>query len=120
MKSKIVLSLCLFFFITSAIARNQLLMDTVETYDLDTNAAISLENINGDIKVTSWNSSEVELTYRIYGRSKKALDRVEVIIDEESDRLRVETKHHDSNGWGGNDDNATVEFELRVHRNSQW
>jgi DUF4097 and DUF4098 domain-containing protein YvlB len=113
MRSKF-LGLCLALFAGTVMARGDVLEQVVESYPLDEGGSISLENVNGSVTVDAWEGNEVRLEYRIIGNSEKALDRVEVRINSDSAELRVETHYSKNKSWFGDNDGASVEYELQV------
>ncbi|MEM9533632.1 MAG: DUF4097 family beta strand repeat-containing protein [Pseudomonadota bacterium] len=95
-------------------ASGKTLKDFAETYPLESGGSISLENINGDIELSSWDRDEVEVRYRVTGDSEKALDRVKVKINADAAHLRIDTVHSKSKSWWGSGNSASVHYELIV------
>lgn len=89
------------------------------SYDVDPGARISLENINGDIRV-SGGGDRVHVIARKKAGKQEYLDELKVIVDASANYLRIETRHPKSNGgwfsWGG-DSSGSVAYELTVPSN---
>jgi DUF4097 and DUF4098 domain-containing protein YvlB len=86
--------------------------DSTETVALDDGGRISLENINGDVEVVAWDRSEVEVRYRLRGKSEESLERVDVIVEKTNDHVSIGTEYKQ----GRYNDAASVDFTLRVPR----
>ncbi len=113
---------------TAATARKQV----KETFPLVLGGEISLENVNGRIKISSWDKESVELSAQISvkhasrRRAEEFLEEVELDINRGRDFLDIEVSHPRSRGgegffsslfswlFGGGKPNLTVNFTLRV------
>jgi DUF4097 and DUF4098 domain-containing protein YvlB len=108
--------------LTSAVA----IADVKETedfsFEVSPGARISLENINGDIRIESGRAGMVEVTAYKKAGEQEYLDDLEVIVNADSDYIRIETKHPKSEGgwfkWGG-DGSGSVSYELTVPADSR-
>lgn len=92
--------------------------DTQEwSFDVDTGARVSLENVNGDIRVTAGPAGQVAVNARKKAGSQEYLDGLEIVIDAERDYVRIETRHPKSDGgwfnWGKNG-SGSVAYTLSV------
>lgn len=85
------------------------------TYALDSNGRVSLENINGDVHVTTWNRNEVKVDAVKHAPDQERLEAIEINIDSDPGALRIKTKyhHHFNNNPGG------VTYRLTVPRNAR-
>lgn len=83
------------------------------THPLGSQGRISLENINGNVTIESWQRNEVEIRWTISAESQHGLDRVEVQIDTRSESVSIDTDYsRQKSKWRG--DSASVEFWLKV------
>lgn len=103
------------------IATNSMAVEATETkefsktYDFDAKGKISIENINGDIKVTGWDRDEISLEYTITADSEKDLERVDVDINASGSHFEVEVDFAKSKGWfSWSSGSGEVDFELKV------
>jgi hypothetical protein len=78
------------------------------SYTLNPGATVSLANISGDIKISSWGSSQAELTAVKTGPADQ-LDDVEISIDAQQSRLNIRTVYpkHSNN-------RVSVRYDLKV------
>ncbi len=88
------------------------------SFELSEGGRISLENINGDVEVTGTSGSLVEITARKKAGSEEYLAGIEIMIENSSDHVRIETKHPNSGikgmfNWGA-DSSGSVQYTLRV------
>jgi DUF4097 and DUF4098 domain-containing protein YvlB len=54
-------------------------------------AELKIQNITGDIEITSWEKDIVEVTYIKKAKTKSLLEDIEVTIEQHADRLSIET-----------------------------
>lgn len=103
------------------LASASLIADMKETeefsFEVNPGARLSLENINGSIEISGVSGSTVDIIARKKAGKQEYLDELRVVIDADSDYLRIETRHPDSKGgwfkWG-NDSSGSVSYELTV------
>ena len=61
-----------------------------QTYALTADGRIELDNINGDVHISSWDRNEVKVDAVKYADSKERLDEAKIEIDSSNDRSRFE------------------------------
>jgi Flp pilus assembly secretin CpaC len=87
------------------------------TFEVNPGARISVENVNGDIRVTGGSGDTVHVMAYKKAGSQEYMDKLKVIVDASADHVRIETDHPDSKGgwfnWG-NDNSGSVAYELTV------
>jgi DUF4097 and DUF4098 domain-containing protein YvlB len=85
------------------------------TYALAADGRVSLENVNGNVHVTSWSRNAVKVDAIKRASSKDRLEAIEIKIDSDPDAIRIKTKYHrqfDNNPGG-------VEYTLTVPRGAR-
>lgn len=90
-----------------------------QTYAIAPEGRLELDNINGDVHISTWDRSEVKVDAVKYADSKERLDEVRIEINSGKDRLSIRTKYPDHNHtftWGSHDNPAGVEYTLTVPR----
>lgn len=91
-----------------------------QSYPLTATGRVSLDNVNGNVRITTWDRAEVKLDAVKRAKSEADLKAVEIVIDAKPDRVRVETKHPRQTGWFGRKGNSTsVEYTLTVPRSAR-
>jgi DUF4097 and DUF4098 domain-containing protein YvlB len=100
--------------------RGSLTEEFHQTYAISPEGRIALENINGDVHISSWDRNEVKVDAVKYADSRERLEEVRIEVDSGKDYLSIQTKYpeHDHNS-GFHERAATVEYTLTVPRTSQ-
>ena len=112
----------LFAFAVSARAserRGALTEEFHQTYTLTPDGRVELENINGDVHISSWDRNEVKVDAVKYADTKEQLDEAKIEIDSGKDYLSIRTKYRDHDqtfNWGSHNHPAGVEYTLTVPR----
>ncbi len=101
--------------------------DFEEVYDFDSGGDVVVRAVNGGIEVSSWSRDKVEIKAEIkvkagsHGRAEDLLEEVEIVVDYDSDRIRVEAdypKHWGRKGffnWGfGSNAGVWVRYWIKV------
>lgn len=112
-------SLALFFALTVS-AGAAVEEPSSQTFPLADGGRLSLENVNGDVKIEAWDGAEVKVEYTKRGDDQGALDRMKVEIDATPNRIDIETHYKKSDsrfGWGNNA--GEVNFEIWVPRTAR-
>src|SRR6478735_3081630 len=89
------------------------------TYPITADGRIELDNINGDVQISSWDRNEVKLDAVKYADTKERLEEAKIEVDAGKDYLSVRTKYPDHNNtwnWGSHNNPASVEYTLTVPR----
>lgn len=93
-----------------------------QTYAITSDGRIELDNINGDVHISSWDRNEVKVDAVKYADTKERLDEAKIEVDAEKDSLSIRTKYpnHDHNwNWGSHNNPASVEYTLTVPRSAR-
>lgn len=93
-----------------------------QTYPLTPDGRIELDNINGDVHISSWDQNQVKVDAVKYADTKERLDEAKIEIDSRTDALSIRTKYpeHDHNwNWGSHNNPASVEYTLTVPRTAR-
>ncbi len=113
----IVAALPLLLASSTALAASELREELHKTFPLAAEGRVSLDNVNGPIRITAWDKGEVKLDAVKRAYSQERLDEVEIKIDADKDAVRIRTKYPSSNrkwGWRRKDQQASVEYTLSV------
>jgi len=93
-----------------------------QTYALSADGRIELDNINGDVHISSWDRNEVKVDAVKYAGTKERLEEAKIEVDSSKDSLSLRTKYrdHDLNfNWGSHNNPAGVEYTLTVPRTAR-
>jgi hypothetical protein len=105
-----------FLLISAAVAADVTKTEEM-SFEVNDGARISLENINGDIRVTGGSGKTVHVVADKKADTQEYLDKLEIAVDADSDYIRIETKHPKSGDrwfkWG-HSDGGSVSYRLTV------
>src|SRR5215472_16154137 len=90
-----------------------------QTYTINADGRVELDNINGPVHVSSWDRNEIKVDAVKYADTKERLDEAKIEVDSGKDYLSIQTKYpeHDHNwNWGSHNNPASVEYTLTVPR----
>jgi DUF4097 and DUF4098 domain-containing protein YvlB len=93
-----------------------------QTYALTAGGRVELDNINGDVHISSWDRNEVKVDAVKYADTKERLDEAKIEIDSRNDSISIRTKYPDHNNtwnWGSHNNPAGVEYTLTVPRGAR-
>lgn len=90
-----------------------------QTYPLKSGGVFSIDNINGDVTIESWDRAEVSVEALTTARSQEGLDRVEIRVKASEDRVSIDTHYDEKRGWSWNNDGGDVDYTVKVPRNAE-
>jgi DUF4097 and DUF4098 domain-containing protein YvlB len=96
-----------------------------QTFTLTPNGRVSLENINGGVKVTGWDRNEVKVDAVKRAYTKERLDETRIDVNADQDSVHIRTQyperssHFSKDKDSGHDSFATVEYVLTIPRNAR-
>jgi DUF4097 and DUF4098 domain-containing protein YvlB len=102
--------------------RGSLTEEFHQTYALTADGRIELDNINGDVHISTWDQNQVKVDAVKYAETKEGLDDAKIEIDSGKEYLSIRTKYreHDQTfNWGSHHNSASVEYTLTVPRTAR-
>ena len=87
-----------------------------QTYAITPDGRVELDNINGGLKVSTWDRNEVKVDAVKYADTKEKLDDLKIEIDSGKDYLSIRTKFKEHDRWGSHNNPGGVEYTLTVPR----
>ncbi len=90
-----------------------------QTYTLNPGGRISLKNINGWVKISSWNRNEVKVDALKYAGKRERLAEAKIEVESSPDSVSINTRYTDNDQLVFNSDDwvdnpATVDYTLTV------
>ncbi len=86
-----------------------------QTYAITPDGRIELDNINGDVHISSWDQNQVKVDAVKYADDKEALDEAKIEVDSGKEYLSIRTRYPEhEHSWHRN--SAGVEYTLTVPR----
>ncbi len=99
--------------LTAAVASAKVSDKFTQTYPLDANGSLHLENVNGSVEIVAWDKPEVALEAEKVARSQEGLDRMHLKIEVTARHLHIKTEYEKK--WKFWDNmNAQVHYKLKV------
>lgn len=94
-------------------SRAQVREEFHKTYPLTVAGRLSVDNVNGPVRITAWERNEVKVDAVKRGRSQGALDDARIIVDARADAIEIRTRYPEHSH-----DAASVEYTLIVPRHA--
>lgn len=86
-----------------------------QTYNITAGGRVELDNINGDVHISSWDQNQVKVDAVKYADDKEELDEAKIEVDASKDYVSIRTKYPEhQHNWHHN--SANVEYTLTVPR----
>mgnify|MGYP000358966132 CR=1 FL=1 len=77
--------------------------DKVEqSFDVEASSQFSLDNINGKVEISSWAEQVIKVEATIRADNQDELDRVKVKMQQNGQKVSVETDYEENSSWGHN------------------
>ena len=93
-----------------------------QTYALNPDGRVELDNINGAVHISSWDRNEVKVDAVKYAGTKERLEEAKIEIESGKEYLEIRTKypdHQNNFNWGSRNNPAGIEYTLTVPRNAR-
>jgi DUF4097 and DUF4098 domain-containing protein YvlB len=88
-----------------------------QTYALSPDGRVELDNINGDVHISTWDRNEVKVDAIKSADLKERLDEAKIEVDSGKDYISIRTRYPDHEHtftWGSHNNPASVEYTLTV------
>lgn len=85
-----------------------------ETFPLETTGRLSVENINGWVRITTWDRNEVKIDAVKSASSPERLEDLVIHMSADDDHVRVEARFEREHNKFHNGDETRVDFEIKV------
>jgi DUF4097 and DUF4098 domain-containing protein YvlB len=119
-RSSALLSLCVVFVLGFAAHasdhRGTFTEEFHQTYAVTADGRVELENINGDVHISTWDQNQVKVDAVKYADSKDQLAEAHIEVDSGKDYVAIRTRYSDHDHWGMHNNPASVEYTLTVPR----
>jgi len=88
-----------------------------QTYPLAAAGRVSLANVNGSVRVSTWDKNEVKVDAVKTARSQEALKEAEIVVEARPDAVEIRTKYTEHPRR--DDEAANVDYTLTVPRGAR-
>src|ERR1700691_6493545 len=93
-----------------------------QTYALSPDGRVELDNINGDVHISTWDQNDVKVDAVKSAGSKERLDEPRIEVNAAKDHVSIRTKYRDHDNtfnWGSHNNPPSVEYTLTVPRSAR-
>ncbi len=90
-----------------------------QTLPLGPQGSVHLENVNGNVHISTWDRDEVKIDAVKHAKKREHLDEVKIDIDAKADRVGIKTKYPDSKLFHKNNNSVSVDYTLTVPKQSR-
>ena len=103
------------------LAKDQLREEFRQTYSLAADGRLMLDNVNGEIRITTWDRAEVKMEAVKKADSQEHLDAVQIEVESNADRLQIKTRYPNTKPGEPREQNpsASVDYTLTVPRQAR-
>src|SRR5262245_42871383 len=77
-------------------AANEVREEFHQTYPLNKQGRVHLENVNGNVHIVTWDREEIKVDAVKHAKKQEHLDEVKIEVDAKADRIRIKTKYPDA------------------------
>ena len=103
----------------AAFAANELREEFHQTYPLNKQGKIHLENVNGNIHIVTWDREEIKVDAVKRAKKQEQLDEVKIEVDAKADRIGIKTKYPDSKPRRNKNNSTSVDYTFSVPKQSR-
>ena len=121
LSEKVAVILLVLFFVAAWGLAGELYEEVFDqSYSLAAGGAVSLDNVNGDVSIESWDRDEVLVHAVKKASTPELLEQLRVEVESDGNDVRVRTEYPSSRGWDEDgkhhDRHMSVEYSLTVPR----
>ena len=103
----------------AAFAAEEVCEEFHQTYPLNQQGRVQLENVNGNVHIATWDREEIKVDAIKHAKKQEHLDEVKIDVDTKADRIRIKTKYPDAKAKRNKNNSTSVEYTLTVPRQSR-
>lgn len=90
-----------------------------QTYPLEAQGRVELENVNGNVRIVTWDRQEIQVDAVKHARKQADLDAAKIDVEPRADRIRIRTKYPEGRNRKNHKTDASVDYTLTVPRQSR-
>ena len=103
----------------AAFAAEEVREEFHQTYPLNKQGRVQLENVNGNVQIATWDREEIRVDAIKHAKKQEHLDEVKIDVDTQADRIRIKTKYPEAKTKRNKDNSTSVDYTLTVPRQSR-
>jgi DUF4097 and DUF4098 domain-containing protein YvlB len=89
-----------------------------QTHPLNQQGHVHLENVNGNVRIVTWDRDEIKVDAIKRAKKQEHLDEVKIELEAKPDRISIKTKYPDSKTRRNKNNSTSVDYTLTVPRQS--
>ncbi|MBU6400044.1 MAG: DUF4097 family beta strand repeat protein [Verrucomicrobia bacterium] len=101
------------------VARGEVREEFHHSYPLGAQGRVQLENVNGDVRVVTWDRVEIKVDAIKRAKKQEHLEEVKIQVDSDPDRIHIKTKYPDSKTRRNKNNSTSVDYTLTVPKQSR-
>ena len=102
----------------AAFAAEEVREEFHQTYPLNKQGRVQLENVNGNVHIATWDREEIKVDAIKHAKKQEHLDEVKIDVDAKADRIRIKTKYPDAKTKRHKNNSASVDYTVTVPKQS--
>src|SRR2546429_93411 len=103
----------------AAFAAEEVREEFHQTYPLNKQGRIHLENVNGNVHIVTWDREEIKVDAIKHAKKQEHLDEVKIDVDAKADRIRIKTKYPEAKTKRNKNNSTSVDYTLTVPKQSR-
>ena len=103
----------------AAFAAEEVREEFHQSYPLNQQGRVHLENVNGNVHIATWDREEIKVDAVKHAKKQEHLDEVKIDVDAKADRIRIKTKYPDAKTKRNKNNSTSVDYTLTVPRQSR-
>src|SRR5437588_11631860 len=103
----------------AAFAAEEVREEFHQTYPLNKQGRVHLENVNGNVHIVTWDREEIKVDAVKHAKKQEHLDEVKIDVAAKADRIRIKTKYPEAKMRRSRNNSTSVDYTLTVPKQSR-
>ena len=103
----------------AAFAAEEVREEFHQTYPLNKQGRVHLENVNGNVHIVTWDREEIKVDAVKHAKKQERLDEVIIDVAAKADRIRIKTKYPEAKMRRSRNNSTSVDYTLTVPKQSR-
>src|SRR5262249_9479047 len=83
-----------------------------QTYPLTKQGKVSLDNVNGDVRVVTWDRDEIQVDAVKHAKQQEEMDRLTIEVNAKADSIGIKSRYSSLKPRSGRNNSASVDYVL--------
>ena len=103
----------------AAFAVEEVRQEFHQTWPLNKQGRVQLENVNGNVHVVTWDREELKVDAIKHAKKQEHLDEVKINVDAQAGRIRIKTNYPDAKTKRNRNNSTSVDYTLTVPKQTR-